>query len=96
MIFWNDFVLDDATGPLLSVEFDAEMLIKVCRNRKPGCPSVTEDAGQCSENTSYIQETRQEQRPARMVGLSSLDLAQASKDAGRSVQVRGQRLRGKV
>jgi hypothetical protein len=45
---------------------------------------VMEDAkGKHSELlVSSIQETGQEQRPARMVGLSSLDSAQTSMEAG--------------
>ena len=62
MIRWKDFVLDDVIGPSLILDFNE------CRETRPGsAQSVMEDA------KAHIQETRQEQRPARMVGLSSLD-----------------------
>lgn len=41
----------------------------VYHGKSLGCHSIMEDA------MGLIQETGQEQRPARMVGLSSLDLA---------------------
>jgi hypothetical protein len=58
MIFWKDFVLDEAIGAHL-----------VCNDDGLHSLTVMEDGSR--ENT--IQETRQEQRPARMAGLSSLE-----------------------
>jgi hypothetical protein len=43
---------------------------------------------------NLIQETGQEQRPARMVGLSSLDLAKSSMDAGWKFRVQSLRRKG--
>ena len=73
MIHWKDFILDERFGPILSVPSE-----QVCATR-PGVPSVMEDA-------RSIQETRPEQRPARMVGLSSLDSTQSDKEVSRDVQ----------
>jgi hypothetical protein len=56
-----------------------------CRKKRPRTSSVMEDAegiNTGSPQCGPIQETGQEQRPARMVGLSSLDSAYSSKDAG--------------
>jgi hypothetical protein len=47
-----------------------------CRVNQLGCPNVMEDV------EGVFQETGQEKRPARMVGLLSLDSAKLSKDAG--------------
>jgi hypothetical protein len=60
VITWKDFVFDDVMGPIL-MDFES------CRGTRLGSPSVMEDAN------GIIQETGQEQRPARMVGLSNLD-----------------------
>lgn len=81
MIFWKDFILDDTIGPVLSPELFQDIgeergTLKVCRRKRLGSPSVQEDAwGMKNEaiEVASIQETRQEQRPARMVGHSSLD-----------------------
>jgi hypothetical protein len=96
-----DFVLDDVSGPLLSVQWNGSEEIKVSRTPQSvrasahqGCgssresplvPSVMDDAnGNREANfTSQIQETGQEQRPARMVGLSSSDFAETGTEAGR-------------
>jgi len=59
-----------------------------CRRRRHGSQSIMEDA------IGNIQETGHEQRPARMVGLFSLDSAQSSKDAGRGYRGRLLRQRG--
>jgi hypothetical protein len=68
VILWKDFILDDVVGPILDVDFDDEKeILTSCRRKRIGSPSVMEDAN------GIIQETRQEQRPARMVGLSNLD-----------------------
>lgn len=83
MIIWKDFVLDDFFGPTLFFEGETT---KVCRTSgketRMGASGVMEDAG------PKIQETRQEQRPARMVGLLSLDYDQTGMEAGRSSQTR--------
>ena len=57
MILWKDFVIDDQLGPYL-----------FCCEAGADSASIMEDA-----RDGQIQETRQEQQPARMVGLSSLD-----------------------
>lgn len=70
-----------------------------CRQRRLGSPSVMEDAkGEQYQPlfSGSIQETGQEQRPARMVGLSSLDLAKSSKDAGWKFRVQSLRREGGV
>ncbi len=84
MILWNDFILDDVLGPTLRVP-------ESCREEKRfGDLSVRMNA------EGNIQETRQEQRPARMVGLSSHDSAQADRmSAGQNQTVfRTSRLEG--
>ena len=58
MILWKDFVIDDVIGPYL-----------VCSDEVRSSLPVMEDGS----TTSIIQETRQEIRPARMVGSSNLD-----------------------
>lgn len=65
MIFWKDFILDDVVGPILN--FDQTSSTN-CREERNGRPSIKTDTG-----VKQIQETRQEQRPARMAGLSNLD-----------------------
>ncbi len=101
MIFWKDFVLDDSFGPVLSPEIfsgDASVPV-VCRRKRLGSPSVMEDARgthtkeEATDVTSSFQETRQEQRPARMVGLSSLDSAQTHKEVSRGDRASVQRQR---
>ncbi len=56
-----------------------------CREWSPVSQNIMEDGvgiyNELSSNDS-IQEMRHEQRPARMVGLLSLDSAESSKEAG--------------
>jgi hypothetical protein len=66
VILWKDFVLDDQFGPSLHLAGAEDT--QVGRETRFGNPSVMEDANRVS-----IQETRQDSRPARMVGYSSLD-----------------------
>ena len=72
MIFWKDFILDGPMGAHL-----------VCNDA--GLHSVTiKDDG---SGTNTIQETGQEQRLARMAGLSSLDSTLPhGKDADRGME----------
>ena len=97
MILWKDFVLDGAVGPLLTFPEELlELCDTECREKRLGSPSVMEDAigtNEMPEGIS-IQETRQEQRPARMVGLSSLDFVQTGKEASRSNRAQPSRRRG--
>jgi hypothetical protein len=66
VITWKDFILDDdVLGAIMIDPLDKEF--ESCRRTRLGSPIVMED------ETGIIQETRQEQRPARMVGHSSLD-----------------------
>jgi hypothetical protein len=73
VIFWKDFIFDDVLGPVLAPSIfesnDSETDLSSCRKERFGSPSVQEDA----MGSVLIQETGQEQRPARMVGHSSLD-----------------------
>jgi hypothetical protein len=80
VIFWKDFILDDEIGPYLKIGISDPK----SRESKDVYPGVREDA---------IQETGQEKQPARMVGYSSLDLIQSSKEAGLGKQL--SRLRGR-
>ena len=76
MIFWKDFVFDDVLGPVLApsiFEEEDETGSTSCRNERFGSPSDQEDAMGSAVSEVVIQETGQEQRPARMVGHSSLD-----------------------
>ena len=106
MIFWKDFILDDKVGPLL-VATTSAMPINVSRRRKQiaaqscremrfGSPSVMEDALGTNGTLDgvSIQETRREQRPARMVGPGDLDFAQADMEVSRSNRTRILRQRG--
>jgi hypothetical protein len=71
VITWKDFILDDVVGPVMMDPSPIDSNeTEVCRRTRLGSTIVMEDEE--SENSS-IQETRQEQRPARMVGHSSLD-----------------------
>jgi hypothetical protein len=92
VIFWKDFILDDVVGPILAdVGSKDDKDYKVCRRTRLGSPSVMEDA-----RGNTIQETGQEQRPARMAGLSSLDsstTAQTHTDVSRGDRVDIQRHR---
>lgn len=96
MILWNDFVIDDVCGPVLSSDRIGELQdvnIRVCRGKRLGRPGVMDDA--CGHT---IQETSREQRPARMVGLSGLDSheADAGMEAGRTDRVAFQATRGEA
>lgn len=64
MIYWMDFILDDVVGPILS--FDETSRETSCRVKRgeEGGPSIRKDTGK-------FQETRSEQRSARMVDRSS-------------------------
>ena len=90
MILWKDFVLDDFLGPVLLMPEEESQNTKVCREERLGSPIVMEDEGM------QIQETRQEQRLARMAGLTSLDLAQTGMEAGRSNRAQSTRQRGEA
>ena len=82
MILWKDFVLDDEIGPsILASLLDGVVVTTTsCRSVVSGSPRVMEDA----MGSSIIQETRRDQRPARMVGYTSLDVQQPpSMEAGR-------------
>jgi hypothetical protein len=90
VITWKDFILDDQFGPQLVIEVSNDELIvaKTCRRTWTGKDSsVMEDARGLAVNVP-IQETGQEQRPARMVGSSGLEShtraagADAGKEAG--------------
>lgn len=84
MIHWQDFILDENIGPVLSPElFEGQPEPISCRRKRLGSPSIMDDArGTQTEaiDVASFQETRQEQRPARMVGLSSLDSARSHTD----------------
>ena len=79
MITWKDFVLDDFLGPVLSSTPDVWAIMEDER-------TANEALGKAS-----IQETRQGQRPARMVGSSGLDAVRLGKDADRTSQGTAQR-----
>lgn len=64
MIIWKDFVLDHEIGPFLIDQTISES----CREERSGDPCIMEDAFR-----GQIQETGQEQSPARMVGAPGLD-----------------------
>jgi hypothetical protein len=69
VITWKDFVLDEILGAVLT---DSE-------------GSCTGSGSNLTEESrTSVQETRQGQRPARMVGESGLDFVQAGMDAGRA------------
>ena len=105
MILWKDFVLDDDFGPVLSPELflGDEPVPTSCRRKRLGSPSIMDDARGTQNGTTPrnldgvpIQETRQEQRPARMVGLSSLDSAQSHTDVSRGDRANILRRRGEA
>jgi hypothetical protein len=64
VITWKDFVFDDVMGPVM---MDQDLELASCRRTRIGSPNIMEDV------TGIIQETRQETRPARMVGRSEID-----------------------
>ncbi len=74
------------------------MICQSYRGRRLEVNCVMEDAkGKKTEpfKNGYIQETGHEQRPARMVGLLSLDSAQSSMEAGVGSRWRLPRFGGK-
>lgn len=80
MIFWKDFILDDVCGPVLSLNETERTGMQVCRRGRLGGSGIMEDA----RSGVSIQETEQEQRPARMVGHSFS--AQTGMEAGGGTQ----------
>ena len=104
MILWKDFVLDENFGALLSPELfsDDEPVLTSSRGKRLGSLSIMDDAQgtqietTCNNGEVSFQETRQEQRPARMVGLSSLDSAQSHTDVSRGDRVENLRRRGEA
>lgn len=98
MIYWKDFELNTTFGPLLVLDKKDKKDNKEDRKNREtriGSPhsSVMEDAQSgytWASHDALIQETGQKQRPARMVGLSSLDSATPRMDAGRDVEHRVQ------
>jgi hypothetical protein len=81
VIYWKDFILDDVMGPVLRIPESAS-------SGKQSDRTETRDAS-CTDTEegtrAQIQETRTEQRPARMVGPSDLDSsAQVDMDVSRS------------
>lgn len=80
---WKDFVFDDVLGPLLVVPTEGPIGCK-----KLGGLSIMEDAIGSNEarDRASIQETGQEQRPARMVGLPHLDSARSVMDDGLGIR----------
>lgn len=88
-IKWKDFILDDEIGPFLAVDARED---EKCREKKRfGSPGVMDDA-----IGKKIQETGQEQQPARMVGYSSLfSNTSPGMDASRNSQI-DSRLRGEA
>lgn len=87
MITWKDFILDDVMGPSLSLPWDNRES-KSCREERLGSPNVMEDEIGIK---SSIQETGQEQRPARMVGLSSLDSVETDTEVSRDDRANSKR-----
>jgi hypothetical protein len=90
VIVWKDFILDDVVGPVLLDDLVRYTDLKVCRGKRVASsavllktkPSVMEDSK--GAQAVHIQETGQEQRPARMVGLSGLDFQSSTgTEAGR-------------
>jgi hypothetical protein len=95
VIFWKDFVMDDILGPILAMP--EERPVQDCED---GLDSFSQDSryetrfGQPSDTRNgasgkqaakaEIQETRQEPRPARMVGRSSHDSAQVDRTSAGS------------
>lgn len=71
MIYWQDFILDDVCGPLLMDELLKDINIQVCRGKRIGNANIMDDVA--AVHSVQIQEARQDQRPARMEGLSNLD-----------------------
>jgi hypothetical protein len=80
VIFWKDFLLDDVVGPVLALP-EERLSTKSSREEvRLGSPNTRNGASGKQETLDVsIQETRQEQRPARMVGHSSHDSAQVDR-----------------
>ena len=98
MIFWKDFILDDILGPILNFPETKESEGKKkedesCRRKRLGSPKVMDDAREVAG--TLIQETGQVKRPARMVGLSSLDSSAAQTRTEASREHRANSLRRK-
>jgi hypothetical protein len=84
-IRWNDFILDEFLGPILSFEESSPVSragIGASGN------SVMEDA---AGDSGQIQETRIGERPARMVGQPNLDSTQNPLSSGMEAD-RGDRI----
>lgn len=86
MILWNDFILDDAIGPVLLLGSIEQLTGN--REKEEAVLRVMEDAREY-----LIQETRQRQQPARMVGLSSLEGVLESREADETCATSSQRRR---
>ena len=86
MIFWLDFILDNEIGPLLNMSAKDQQ----SRRTRFGNLSIMEDAAGNADVHEHvlgmlIRETGQEQQPARMAGLSSLDsIAESGMEASLS------------
>ena len=81
MIFWKDFILDDVAGAILAMPDEDLTSSQSCREAKRlGGPNTRNGASGINKaHSALIQETRQEQRPARMGGHSSHDSAQVDR-----------------
>ncbi len=89
MIFWKDFILDDVLGPHLVLPDED----RIRNTLGMGAQSIMEDAIVKSED---IRETGQEQQPARMAGLPSLDSNRSSMEADRGQSSQRLRWRGEA
>ena len=80
MIYWMDFALDEVLGPVLVTEG-----LGGFRTGEVGQASVEDDANAATGalGSALIQETRQGQQPARMVGQSSLEVVGIGMEAER-------------
>jgi hypothetical protein len=86
VIRWNDFVFDEVLGFVLDIEGSPNEF----RAERTGGSS-----GEDAATTGPIQETRDEQRPARMVGFSDLDSKPAfDMDVDRSRRPSSSRIAG--
>jgi hypothetical protein len=79
-----DFALDEFLGPVL--DFEKSDRSDDFRVSGKGFAGVKDDASTAAGalGSALIQETRQGQQPARMVGQSSLDVAGISTEADRT------------
>jgi hypothetical protein len=78
VIFWNGFALDEVLGPLLVTEHWDESFRRSGETRARGQDGQSSSTAQ---GCASIQETRQGQRPARMVGYQAIDPEQNRMDA---------------